>query len=265
VAIGDSITEGLCDDSRQAAGEYRGWADRLALLLAPAHATPARAEPLMYANLAVRSRKIPDVLDRQIPRALELGADLVTVLIGGNDLAGPMPSPARLADRLRPGIQRLRAAGCEVLLVAPFVPPSPFLSTLHRRTAGLAPELRRIAAVTGARLLDLSTDPAWLDPAMWSDDRVHLSSRGHRALAYRAAEALGVPGAQQLGELDAAVHEEDEPVQLSTPARMWTHVRPWLGRRLRGRTAGDGLHPKHHVLVPVMPADPSGQRAPLDH
>ncbi len=31
VAVGDSLTEGLCDVSRMQAGEYRGWADRLAI------------------------------------------------------------------------------------------------------------------------------------------------------------------------------------------------------------------------------------------
>lgn len=262
VAIGDSITEGLCDDSRQEPGEYRGWADRLAHLLA--HAGGTRS-PLLYANLAVRSRTIPDVLGRQIPRALELGADLVTVLIGGNDLAAPLPSPARLADRLLPGIARLRATGCDVLLVVPFVPPNPFLRTLHRRTAGLAPELRRVAAATGARVLDLTDDPEWLAPEMWSPDRVHLSSAGHRLLAYRAAEALGVPRARQLGDLDGAMHAEDAGSGLSTPSWIWRHVRPWLGRRLRGRTAGDGREPKHTALVPVVPADPSGHPAAIDH
>lgn len=260
VAIGDSITEGLCDDSRQAPGEYRGWADRLALLLS--HATGRQASnPLLFANLAVRSRTIPDVLLRQIPRALELEADLVTILIGGNDLAGPMPSAPRLAAQLRPGVLRLRQAGCEVLLIAPFVPPSPFLTTLHRRTAGLAAELRRVAAATGARVLDLSGDPEWLDPRMWADDRVHLSSHGHRMLSYRAAEALGVAGARELGDLDIAMHDEPAGEQLSTPQWVWTHVRPWLARRLRGRTAGDGRLPKHHTLVPVIPADPAGDPA----
>ena len=45
---------------------------------------------------------------------------------------------------------------------------------------------------------------------MWSDDRVHLSSHGHRVLSYRAAAALGVPRRRELGELDIAMH--DEPI-----------------------------------------------------
>ena len=53
VAVGDSVTEGLSDDSRMAAGDYRGFADRLAQLLAhsqpagvgPAVRQPRRAQP----------------------------------------------------------------------------------------------------------------------------------------------------------------------------------------------------------------------------
>ena len=60
-------------------------------------------------------------------------------------------------------------------------------------------------------------------------------------------------------------HDPAEPLpeHLTTPAWMWTHVRPWLGRRLRGRTAGDGMLPKHDALVPVIPADPLGSPATM--
>jgi phosphatidylinositol alpha 1,6-mannosyltransferase len=38
---------------------------------------------------------------------------------------------------------------------------------------------------------------------------------------------------------------------------LWSHVRPWAGRRLRGVTAGDGRFAKHTQLVPVVPTDPT--------
>jgi len=92
---------------------------------------------------------------------------------------------------------------------------------------------------------------------------VHLSSYGHRVLSYRAAVVLGVPGAGELGALDALVHEdapEAKVSRISKPAWIWTHVRPWAGRRLRGRTAGDGRAPKHTTLVDVVPRDTSASR-----
>lgn len=253
VAIGDSLTEGLCDDSRQEPGQVRGWADRLSMLLMQGGDRHAR---LRYANVAVRSRTVADVLERQIPLAIALRADLVSVLIGANDLARSGQDPAQLADRLRDGIQTLRESGADVLIVTPFIAPWPFLRALNRRTVRLAGELHRIAGETGAMLLDFTQDPGRVDERMWAADRVHLSSYGHRVLSYRAAAALGVPGASELGALDALMHEdapEPRSARVSTAAWIWTHVRPWAGRRLRGRTAGDGRLPKHSVLVDVVP------------
>ncbi|MFC5501349.1 GDSL-type esterase/lipase family protein [Lysinimonas soli] len=264
VAVGDSITEGLGDSSRQAPGQFRGWADRLAMLLAHQE---GRTSPLLSANLAVRSRTVSDVLNRQIPRALELKADLVSVLVGGNDLARHGADPQALAASLATGIARVRESGAEVLLVTPFIPPWPMLRLLHERTAAMSRALRQVAVDTDSRLLDLSIDPDRLDERMWADDRVHLSSHGHRLLSYRAAETLGVPGVAELGALDRALHhdEADEPgCRISTPAWVWLHVRPWAGRRLRGRTAGDGLEPKRPLLLPVLPVDPSGHPAPAE-
>ena len=261
VAIGDSLTEGLCDDSRQEPGQVRGWADRLSMLLVQGGDRPAR---LRYANLAVRSRTVGDVLERQIPHAIALRADLVTVLIGANDLSRRGASPVLIADRLGAGIRRLRDSGADVLVVTPFIAPWPGLRALNRLTVRLATELHRVAADTGAQLLDFTQDPDRVDERMWAADRVHLSSYGHRVLSYRAAAALGVPGASALGALDALMHDDAPETRIdriSTPAWIWTHVRPWAGRRLRGRTAGDGLAPKHTTLVEVVPlANSSAKR-----
>lgn len=240
VALGDSLTEGLCDASRMPSGQYRGWADRLAQLLA--HARDER-EPFRYANLAVRSRRVEHVLHEQLPRALALRPDLVSVLIGANDLVGRRADPVRLAAALEEGVATLRAAGIDVLLVTPFLPRRRAARIFARRFAVYASELRRIAGATGAILLDLDALPAIGDLELWADDKVHLRSRGHRFLAYRAAEALGVPDAEALAGLDAALHADDDPMAVGS----WLSrdALPWVWRRLRGRTAGDGLLPKH--------------------
>ncbi|MGK3953655.1 glycosyltransferase [Microbacterium sp. I2] len=240
VALGDSLTEGLCDASRMPSGQYRGWADRLAQLLA--HARDER-EPFRYANLAVRSRRVEHVLHEQLPRALALRPDLVSVLIGANDLVGRRADPIRLAAALEEGVGALRAAGIDVLLVTPFLPRRRAARIFARRFAVYASELRRIAGATGAILLDLDALPAIGDLELWADDKVHLRSRGHRFLAYRAAEALGVPDAEALAGLDAALHADDDP--MAAGSWLSRDALPWVWRRLRGRTAGDGLLPKH--------------------
>ncbi|WP_203582208.1 GDSL-type esterase/lipase family protein [Microbacterium hibisci] len=252
VALGDSITEGLCDASRMPSGEYRGWADRLAQLLA--HAQGAD-EPFRYANLAVRSRRVQDVLTEQLPVALALRPDLVSILIGANDLVARRVDPVAVAAGLENAVRRLRASGIDVLLVTPFLPRRRAALLFARRFAVFSSELRRIAAQTGAVLLDTDAVldarglPAIGDLELWADDKVHLRPRGHRYLAYRAAETLGVPDAEALGDLDAVLHADDDPVAAGTWLRR--DALPWVWRRLRGRTAGDGLVAKHadYVLI----------------
>ncbi len=250
VALGDSITEGLCDTSRMPSGQYRGWADRLAMLLAQRSAQPVR-----YANLAVRSRRVQHVCDEQVPRALELRPDLVTILIGANDLVSARPDVRRLGGQVDEAVARLRAAGCDVLLVSPFLPRRRVSAPLTRRFAQFTEQLRRVAAAHGALLLDLDARDAIGDLDNWAYDKVHLSSRGHRLLAYRAAEALGVPDAETVGELDAALHadevRDDDRDEERPVAGTWLvrDALPWLWRRVRGRTAGDDLIAKHSDYI----------------
>ncbi len=82
---------------------------------------------------------------------------------------------------------------------------------------------------------------------------MHLNSAGHRTLAYAAARVLGVPDATELGELERAVHVDDEAGDRHVGDAEWLarHAAPWLLRRLRGRAAGDGREPKRPGLVPV--------------
>ena len=123
------------------------------------------------------------------------------------------------------------------------------------RFARFASELRRIARDTGCVLLDVDAVPEMGGLGMWAEDRVHLQAVGHRFLAYRAAEVLGVPDAEALGELDAALHaDEDAPVP-SLPSRVWLrlHAIPWMLRRMAGRTAGDGIAAKHDGYVELRP------------
>ncbi|UYO98347.1 GDSL-type esterase/lipase family protein [Microbacterium sp. M28] len=237
VALGDSLTEGLCDPAPD--GALRGWADRLALLLA------ARGG-LHYANLAVRSRRVDDVCGEQLRRARELRPDLVSILVGANDLVRSDADVAALADKLEGAVRTLRADGADVLLVTPFLPDRRAAGLFARRFGAFAGALAEIAERTGAMLLDTDLHPSLADRSNWGEDLVHLGSRGHRFLAYRAGEVLDVPHAEALGALDAVLHESES----STRAAWWRdHALPWAWRRMRGRVAGDGRVAKHDDYV----------------
>ncbi|WP_307861041.1 GDSL-type esterase/lipase family protein [Microbacterium sp. SD291] len=237
VALGDSLTEGLCDPAPD--GALRGWADRLALLLA------ARGG-LHYANLAIRSKRVRDVCDLQVPRALALRPDLVSILIGANDLVKHRVDIPMLVARVEDAVVQLRGIGADVVLVTPFLPGRRAASIYTRRFAVFATALSGVASRTGAILIDTDLHPSLRERPNWGEDLVHLSSRGHRFLAYRAGEMLGVPHAEALGALDAALHEHER-----ISAGLWwrRHALPWVWRRLHGRAAGDGRVAKHDDYV----------------
>jgi lysophospholipase L1-like esterase len=75
VALGDSFTEGL-DDPRPDQAGYLGWADRFAQLLA------AQQPGLRYANLAIRGKVLAQVADEQVPQAIAMAPDLVSLAAG---------------------------------------------------------------------------------------------------------------------------------------------------------------------------------------
>ena len=153
VALGDSLTEGLCDPAPARPGSWLGWADRLAGILdGDAHLA---GHGLEFANLAVRGRRIADVVGDQVPHALTLRPDLVSVLIGGNDLMSPSADPDDLADRLASGVARLRAGGATVLLANLFDPQFAFfLKPFRGRAAVFNANVWSIARDHGAVVQD---------------------------------------------------------------------------------------------------------------
>ena len=246
IALGDSFTEGLTDPDPGRPGMHRGWADRLAEHLAAA-APDADVE---YANLAVRGRLLQQVLDEQLPVALAARPDLVSLVAGGNDLMRPGADPDRLVAALGRAVAELRSAGADVLLATGVDPrQTPILRRTRGRVAVFNAHLWSVAARTGAVVLD-QWGSTWIqDWRMWDADRIHLTAEGHRRTALAAAEALGVPvpdddwrtplPRQPPRQLRVAVGEE--------VAWMRGFVAPWIGRRLRGRSSGDGRTPKRPV------------------
>ena len=249
VAVGDSFTEGLCDDDPARPGSYRGWADRLAVRLAVARGDGA----MTYANLAVRGRLLDDIAGPQLDAALALGPDLVSIVGGGNDILRPRADVDALARSLDDAVARIRATGADALMMTPVDPKdAPVIRSTRGRVATFVAHQNVIARRRGAFLVDQWSMTVLRDWRMWAPDRIHLTAGGHERVAAAAAHALGLtvePGWQTPLPAQPPVARRQA---LRDDAR-WArdHLGPWAGRRLRGRSSGDAVAAKQSDLGPV--------------
>jgi lysophospholipase L1-like esterase len=247
VALGDSQTEGLWDGDDSTG--LHGFADRLALIL------EAHRPGVAYANLAVRGKRIRDVLDDQLPAALAMEPDLITSCIGMNDVTRPGRSFDRALADLEYLHELLADSGATVVTttfpdLARILPVGRLIA---ERVVQINEVIRSAAARHGFRLVDLYGAGSMTDPDTWSTDRVHGSPRGHELFTAAAAEALDLPGSNH----DWAAVRPDV-VLPGFKSRMysqalWTQnmLMPWIWRHLRGLSSGNGRGPKRPQLEAV--------------
>ena len=248
VALGDSQTEGLWDGNDSEG--IVGFADRLAAELDALH------PGLHYANLAIRGRRIRDVLDDQLPRALAMRPDLISVCVGMNDIT----RPGRLFDRALADLdllhERLAQSGATVLTttfpdIGQIVPIGRILTTRMLRTN------EAIATASehyGFRLVDLYGAASMTQPDVWSGDRVHGSTKGHLLFAAAAAEALDLPGSSH--DWAEASRTATKPTLRSRAYSqvLWTKnmLAPWIWDHARGISSGDGREPKRPEMAGLV-------------
>jgi lysophospholipase L1-like esterase/GNAT superfamily N-acetyltransferase len=225
VALGDSFTEGVGDPD-PVTGVERGWADRVAAAL-------ARGRPdVGYANLAIRGLLLDRVVATQVPEAVRLAPDLVSICAAGNDLLRPSADPDALAERLEGAVATLRATGADVLVFTGFnTRESPLLNLIARRLAAMNQHIRDIAARQDAYLVDLWAMAPLADARARTDDRLHLNAAGHAKVAARVCEVLGL-AARGAHHVDRAPHRgrplgPRAPVAVAAAARAGPqHGRP---------------------------------------
>ncbi|MEU4544590.1 SGNH/GDSL hydrolase family protein [Nonomuraea dietziae] len=243
VALGDSFTEGLNDPGVD--GHFRGWADRVAEVLA------SKEPSFQYANLAVRGKLIDQIVAEQVPAAVAMQPDLVSFCAGGNDLLRPGSDPDEMAKKLAGAVRQLRATGAEVLLFTGVDPrDTPLMRRMRGKFAIFYLHLRSIADLYGCRVVDQWSMQAIRDWRAWSDDRLHMNEEGHRLVAARVLDVLEVP-CDDTWRKDWPSRSVDPRVKRREDAR-WVKefLVPWVNRRLRGTSSGDGLDPKRPDLRP---------------
>ncbi|RMI35341.1 SGNH/GDSL hydrolase family protein [Nocardia stercoris] len=250
VALGDSLTEGVGDPDEARPNGVRGWADRVAAELAQGN------PQLQYANLAIRGRKMKQVLAEQVPAAVELRPDLVVLSAGGNDILRPRVDLDELVRDCAEVVAQLAATGAFVVIFTAFDGSfDPIYKTLRGRAATYNEYLREIADRHHGAVLDFWRLKQFDDRRLWSWDRLHPSPLGHELLAAEVLRVLGAPATIEVPGLGPA------PIKPATEQRRenieWVtgFLLPWIGRRISGTSSGDGIDPKYpeYVLAHKLP------------
>ncbi|MBD8607372.1 SGNH/GDSL hydrolase family protein [Aeromicrobium sp. CFBP 8757] len=244
VALGDSFTEGVGDPDETRPNGVRGWADRVAAQLT--------GDDVQYANLAIRGRKLLQIVADQVEPAVAMSPDLVTIYAGANDVLRPRIDVDRLIEAYDDAIGRLAASGARVVVFTAYDPGgSPVFGALRGRFAIYNELVREVADRHGATLVDFWRLRDYRDDRLWDGDRMHMSSAGHQRMAIAVLDALGLEHDLQPLPLD------ERPVLSAADRRAanldWarTHAGPWVRRRLTGTSSGDGLAPRRPTLSAV--------------
>lgn len=250
VALGDSFTEGVGDPDPARPNGLRGWADRTAEALAVAAAREGAG--FGYANLAIRGRKLPAIIDEQVDAALALGPDLVSIHGGGNDVLRPKVDIDALAATYDEAVGRLASQGAHVFLFTIADPGlNSVIKVIRGRTAIFNEWVREIAEKHDATVVDMWRMRDWTVAEVMDEDRLHLNAVGHQQIAIAALDALGVE--HDLRPIPPAVVPVLSGREQRAADLAWarTHLAPWVQRRVTGRSSGDGVEPKRPALAPI--------------
>ncbi|GLX16431.1 MULTISPECIES: SGNH/GDSL hydrolase family protein [Streptomyces] len=243
VAVGDSFTEGMSDLLPD--GSYRGWADLLAARLA------AREPGFRYANLAVRGKLIGQIAEDQAPAAAAMGADVVTLVGGLNDALRPKVDMGRVRAHLEGAVELLAPSCKHLVLMRSPGRNGPVMERFRPRMEELFGILEELAGRHGALLVDLYGASVLGDPRLWDVDRLHLTPEGHRRVAEAVWQTLGLPAEEDWRAPLPPATAPGWPVRRAEDLRFARqHLLPWIGRRLTGRSSGDGRPAKRPELLP---------------
>ncbi|MGV9503014.1 SGNH/GDSL hydrolase family protein [Streptomyces sp. NPDC003642] len=225
MALGDSLTEGVGDPVGDG---WRGWAALLAAGL--------RTGDVRFTNLAVSGAQTGDVLDRQLPVALGLRPDLVSVVVGVNDTLRCTFDIQAVAARLDRVYAACAGQGATLLTACLPDPgtmlglPGALAHPLARRQRAVNTVVHALSDRYGALHLHACEGDWITDRAMWSADRLHPGERGHRQLALRFHALLAERG---LASGPAPSPEPEFPGPTRSASLWWlaTAGTGWVARR----------------------------------
>lgn len=247
VAIGDSFTEGIGDPEPGSPGGHRGWADRVAEVLA------AQSDDFAYANLAVRGKLIAQIVADQIEPALALRPDLITISAGGNDVIRPGTDPDEVAQQFEDAVVRLSRDGATLVVFTGIDTEfTPVFRGIRGKVAIYNENIRAIADRYDCIVADQWGLKVVQDMRFFDDDRLHYNSLGHHEVARMVLRALNVPNDLQPMQPDPLPSTTWRAARGNDLVWAREYLVPWVLRRLRHQSSGDHIAPKRPEPTPVV-------------
>lgn len=183
--LGDSAASGVGDSD--ANGVNRGWAYYL---------TQAFSEPVVYSNLSRPGAQSSEVVEHQLPLALELEPDICAVIVGGNDALRNGFDPEKYRQNLRTTLLALQNAGSQILLLQLHDPtkivrlPKLLGSILLRRINAVNGVIQSLAREFDVEVLHTRRISGIYERKVWHIDRMHPSKYGHQLMASHFRQLL---------------------------------------------------------------------------
>lgn len=179
--MGDSLSEGVGDPLAGWSGQLRGWVR---------HLGSAERRLHLVGNLARSGATVALLRRTQLPRVAELRPDLVTCVIGVNDVLRPRFDPEGFERDYEHVIGQLRACASRGVVtmnlhdVAEALPlPARWREALEANIQAANAVIERVSARHAAALLDTRDQPSLVRAGMLCLDRLHPNERGHRHVA----------------------------------------------------------------------------------
>ena len=192
VFFGDSITD--CGRNRDAIpGSEAGWGHGYVQIIAETLSAQKPELRMQFTNKGISGNRIYDLEERLESDVLSLRPELVSILIGINDVWREFDSntPSPLEDfraSYRRILERVVGAGCELVLLDPFLlhtkPEFETWRPVLDPKIQVVRELAQEFAAVHVPLDDIFTDAAQKrEPQFWAADGVHPSTVGHALIA----------------------------------------------------------------------------------
>ena len=248
IVCGDSYSEGMTDEVID--GKYRGWADRVADVMAGAH------PDFTYVNLAIRGKLLGQVVEDQVPTALQYitgKESLVTFHAGANDALRPGYQASIAITLYQEAVRLIAKSGATIMLFTVLERTGnkgKGAQLWEKRFSEFNRGVREVGAEVGAIVVDANQETFFSDRRFLAFDRLHLNAEGHNRCAQAVLEKLNLP-------FDPAWRTPLPPAKKTpwiiekgvTVAWFIVFALPWILRRLQGKSSGDGRSAKYPTPV----------------